>query len=41
MVLIDMPSPEARLLAGEAGALFDRMLNAIGRSRDTINLASL
>lgn len=41
MVLIDMPSPEGGLLAGEAGALFDRMLNAIGRSRETIYLASL
>ena len=41
MVLVDMPSPEGGLLAGEAGALFDRMLNAIGRSRETIYLASL
>lgn len=41
MVLIDMPSPEGGLLAGEAGDLFDRMLNAIGRNRETIYLASL
>lgn len=41
MVLVDMPSPEGGLLAGEAGALFDRMLLAIGRSRETIYLASL
>ena len=41
MVLVDMPSPEGGLLAGEAGALFDRMLVAIGRSRETIYLASL
>jgi DNA polymerase len=41
MVLVDMPSPEGGLIAGEAGALFDRMLNAIGRSRETIYLASL
>ena len=41
MVLVDMPSPEGGLLAGEAGALFDRMLAAIGRSRETIYLAAL
>lgn len=41
MVLVDMPSPEGGLLAGEAGALFDRMLVAIGRGRDTLYLASL
>jgi DNA polymerase len=41
MVLVDMPSPEGGLLAGEAGALFDRMLVAMGRSRDSIYLASL
>ena len=41
MVMVDMPSPEGGLLAGEAGALFDRMLVAIGRSRETIYLASL
>ena len=41
MVLVDMPSPEGGLLAGEAGALFDKMLVAIGRSRETIYLASL
>ena len=41
MVLVDMPSPEGGLLAGEAGALFDRMLVAMGRSRESIYLASL
>jgi DNA polymerase len=41
MVLVDMPSPEGGLLGGEAGALFDRMLAAIGRGRDTIYLAPL
>jgi uracil-DNA glycosylase family 4 len=41
MVLVDMPSAEGGLLAGAAGALFDRMLVAIGRSRETIYLASL
>jgi uracil-DNA glycosylase family 4 len=41
MVLVDMPSPEGGLLAGVAGELFDRMLVAIGRSRETIYLASL
>jgi DNA polymerase len=41
MVLVDMPSPEGGLLAGEAGALFDKMLVAIGRSRETVYLASL
>lgn len=45
MVLLDMPSAEdvaaGRLLSGEAGMLFDRMLQAIGRGRDSIYLASL
>jgi uracil-DNA glycosylase family 4 len=41
MVLVDMPSPEGGLLTGKAGALFDRMLVAIGRSRETIYLASI
>ena len=45
MVLTDMPEPgdaEAGvLMAGELGALFDRMLAAIGRSRSTIWLAPL
>ena len=40
MIMLDMPSAEdaaaGRLLSGEAGALFDRMLAAIGRGRDTI-----
>ena len=41
MVLTDMPSAEGGLIAGEAGALFDRMLAAIGRSRAAIYLAPL
>jgi len=45
MVLIDMPSPDdveaKRLLSGEPGDLFDRMMTAIGRSRETLYLASL
>jgi uracil-DNA glycosylase len=45
MVLIDMPSPEdveaGRLLSDEPGNLFDRMMAAIGRSRETLYLASL
>ena len=45
MVLVDMPAPEdlaaGALLAGEAGALFDRMLGAIGRTRGDLYLASL
>jgi len=45
MVLTDMPTDgdcEAGvLITGEAGALFDRMLAAIGRSRDSIYLAGL
>jgi len=45
MVLAPMPSSEdcaaGTLLSGAAGRLFDRMLAAIGRSRDTIYLAGL
>ncbi|MGN6622284.1 MAG: uracil-DNA glycosylase family protein, partial [Sphingomonas sp.] len=45
MVLVDMPEREdaasGRLLTGEAGRLFDRMLAAIGRDRQSIYLASL
>lgn len=45
MVLVDMPAPEdlaaGHLLAGEPGALFDRMLGAIGLVRDSLYLASL
>lgn len=41
MIVIDMPSAEGGLISGEAGALFDRMLAAIGRSRETIYLVSL
>ena len=45
MVMIDMPGAAdcavGAMLSGEAGRLFDRMLQAIGRSRDTIYLAAL
>ena len=45
MILTDMPSGEdcvaGTLISGEAGRLFDRMLAAIGRSRETIYLAAL
>ena len=47
MVMVDMPSAEdvtaARLLSGEAGELFDRMMSAMAppRSRDSLYLASL
>ncbi len=41
MVLTDMPSAEGGLISGEAGALFDRMLTAMGRDRGTIYLAAL
>ena len=41
MILTDMPSPDGGLISGEAGALFDKMLGAIGLSRETIYLAAL
>ena len=45
MVLTDMPEAEdagtGTLLSGAPGRLFDRMLAAIGESRDSIYLASL
>lgn len=45
MVLAGMPSGEdcasGTLLSGKAGILFDRMMAAIGRSRETIYLAGL
>jgi DNA polymerase len=45
MVVADMPTGEdcnaGVLISGEAGRLFDRMLAAIGRSRETIYLAAL
>ena len=45
MIFLDMPSAEdvaaGALLSGEAGALFDRMMQAIGRGRDSLYLASL
>ena len=45
MVLIDMPEREdaasGQLLSGDPGRLFDRMLAAIGRDRQSIYLASL
>ncbi|EZP48998.1 MULTISPECIES: uracil-DNA glycosylase [unclassified Sphingomonas] len=45
MVLVDCPDKEdgeaGSLLSGQAGALFDRMLAAIGLSRETIHLAAV
>ncbi|HWH17690.1 MAG TPA: uracil-DNA glycosylase [Allosphingosinicella sp.] len=45
MIVTDMPAIEdcaaGTLLSGEAGRLFDRMLAAIGRDRDSVYLASL
>lgn len=45
MILIDMPGQDdvaaGTLLSGAPGALFDRMLAAIGLSRETVYLASL
>jgi DNA polymerase len=45
MMLADMPGAQdcssGTLLSGDAGRLFDRMLAAIGRDRDSIYLASL
>jgi uracil-DNA glycosylase family 4 len=45
MIVTDMPSGEdcsaGTLLSGETGRLFDRMLAAIGRDRDSIYLAAL
>lgn len=45
MIMSDMPAAEdcgsGTLLSGEVGRLFDRMLAAIGRDRESIYLASL
>ncbi|MBN8807493.1 MAG: uracil-DNA glycosylase [Sphingomonas sp.] len=45
MVVVDMPDREdeaaGALLSGAAGRLFDRMLAAIGRDRQSIHLASV
>jgi DNA polymerase len=45
MVLVDLPEAEdvasGRLLSGPVGALFDKMLAAIGRSRDSLYLAAM
>ena len=45
MLIADMPAAEdfggGALLSGEAGRLFDRMLAAIGRDRNSIYLAAL
>jgi DNA polymerase len=45
MILVDCPEREdgeaGRLLTGAAGRLFDRMLAAIGQSRDTVYLAAV
>ncbi|MGE7207310.1 uracil-DNA glycosylase [Sphingomonas sp. NPDC019816] len=45
MVLVDCPDRDdgdaGRILSGAAGRLFDRMLAAIGQSRDTVHLAAV
>jgi uracil-DNA glycosylase family 4 len=45
MILADMPTgedcAEGTLISGEAGRLFDRMLAAIGRDRNSVYLAAL
>ncbi|MBI0474794.1 uracil-DNA glycosylase [Sphingomonas sp. MA1305] len=45
MVLVDCPDKDdgdaGTLLSGAAGRLFDRMLAAIGQSRDTVHLAAV
>lgn len=45
MVMVDMPEPgdaeAGLLLTGEAGALFDKMLAALKRNRDSVYLAAL
>lgn len=45
MIFVDCPDREdgddGRLLSGAPGALFDRMLTAIGLSRDMVHLAAL
>lgn len=45
MIMTDMPSGEdctaGTLISGEAGRLFDRMLAAMGRDRDSIYLAAV
>jgi DNA polymerase len=45
MILTDLPDREdcaqGTLLTGEPGRLFDRMLHAIGLSRDTVHLVSV
>src|SRR3546814_15775861 len=45
MILTDMPTTEdcasGTLFSGEAGALFDRMMAAIGRDRSSLYLSAL
>ncbi len=45
MIVVDMPDREddgaGQLLSGSAGALFDRMLAAIGRDRQSVYIAAL
>lgn len=45
MVLVDLPDPDdlgtGRLLSGEAGALFDRMIGAMQRDRQSLYLAAM
>jgi len=41
MVMVEMPSDDGGLISGHAGTLFDKMLVAIGRDRESIYLAPL
>jgi uracil-DNA glycosylase len=45
MIMVDMPdvgdAAAGHLLSGEAGALFDKMLQAIGKDRETVYLCAL
>ncbi len=45
MVLVDLPEADdaaaGRLLSGPAGALFDKMIAAMGRSRDSLYLVAM
>jgi len=45
MILVDLPEPDdaasGRLLSGPAGELFDKMIAAMGRSRESLYLAAM
>jgi uracil-DNA glycosylase len=45
MVIVDLPTPQdidaGYLISGEVGDMFDRMLQAIGQSRDSVYVAAL